>query len=76
MLPSLAFVPKNEVIDCFNLLMQNFPESAICVPTYLEHNYIRKKICRSNSQNTYLSHTHLEHVWMDEPQTFKNKQLS
>ena len=44
MLPSLAFVPENEVTDCFNLLMQNFPESAINVATYFETNYIGKKL--------------------------------
>ena len=28
MLPSLAFVPEMEVVDCFNLLMQDIPENA------------------------------------------------
>ena len=44
MLPSLAFVPENEVTDCFNLLMQNFPKSAINVATYFENSYIGKKL--------------------------------
>ena len=44
MLPCFAFVPEHEVIDCFNLFMQDFPESAINVVTYFEHTYIGKKL--------------------------------
>ena len=31
-LPSLAFVPEMEVVDCFNLLMQDFPEVHLIWP--------------------------------------------
>ena len=34
MLSSLAFVPEIEVVNCFSLLMQDFPESAHDVATY------------------------------------------
>ena len=44
MLSSLAFVQENGVTDFFNLLMQNFPESAINVATYFENNYIGNKL--------------------------------
>ena len=37
MLPSLAFVPEIDVIDCFNILMQYFPENAISVANYFEN---------------------------------------
>ena len=44
MLPSLAFVPEIDVIDCFNILMQDFPENAISVANYFENNYIGRKL--------------------------------
>ena len=44
MLPSLAFVPEIDVIDCFNILMQNFPENAQSVANYFENNYIGRKL--------------------------------
>ena len=37
MLPSLAYVPEMDVIYSFNLLMQDFPETA---GKYFEDNYI------------------------------------
>ena len=40
MLPSLAFVPKNDVCDCFDILMQDFPQAAIYVAEYFETNYL------------------------------------
>ena len=42
MLPSMAFVPEMEVVDCFNLLMQDFPENAFNLAKYFEDNYIGK----------------------------------
>ena len=44
MLPSLAFVPEMDVIDSFNLLMQDFPESAMNIGKYFEDNYIGKRL--------------------------------
>ena len=29
MLPSLAFIPEQEVVVCFNIIMDDFPESAL-----------------------------------------------
>ena len=49
MLPSLAFVPEQDVVDCFNILMADFPESALGVATYFEDNYIGK-ILPNNSR--------------------------
>ena len=40
MLPSLAFVPKHDVIDCFMKLMADFPQSAMEVAEYFEETYI------------------------------------
>ena len=40
MLASLAFVPEMDVIDSFNILMQNFPESAMNIGKYFEEYYI------------------------------------
>ena len=40
MLVSLAFVPENEVITCFNSLMLEFPSSAIEIADYFENTYI------------------------------------
>ena len=34
---SLAFVPEIDVIDYFNILMQNFPENALSVANYFEN---------------------------------------
>ena len=59
MLPSLAFVPEHEVVDCFNLLMQDFPESTSNVAKYFEKKYW-EEIGRPNAENTELSYTHLE----------------
>ena len=42
MLPSLAFVPEHEVVDCFNLLIH--PESARDVAIYFENTYTGKKV--------------------------------
>ena len=44
MLPSLAFVPEIDVKDCFNILMQDFPENAISVANYFENNYTGRKL--------------------------------
>ena len=44
MLTSLAFVPEMEVVDCFNLLMQDFPKNAFNLAKYFEDNYIGKKL--------------------------------
>ncbi|KAI6649667.1 hypothetical protein LOD99_6671 [Oopsacas minuta] len=40
---SLALVPEFEVIDCFTILMGNFPESGKEVAEYFEVNYIGKR---------------------------------
>ena len=37
MLGSLAFVPENDVISCFNTLMEDFPEEAIEIAKYFEN---------------------------------------
>ena len=42
MLPSLAFVPEQEVVDCFNNIMPDFPASALNVAKYFEDTYIGK----------------------------------
>ena len=44
MLPSLAFVPEQEVVVCFNILMADFPESALNVARYFEETYIGKRL--------------------------------
>ena len=36
LLPSLAFVPENEVCDCFSMLMGEFPQGGIEVAEYFE----------------------------------------
>ena len=38
MLPCLAFVPEIDVIDCFNILMQEFTQPAMTVAKYFEDN--------------------------------------
>ena len=43
MLPILAFVPEQDVVDCFNILMADFPESAPDVTTYFVDTYIGKR---------------------------------
>ena len=43
MLASLAFVPEYEVIDCFTILMGDFPESGKEIAEYFEVNYIGKR---------------------------------
>ena len=40
MLASLAFVPEIDVIDCFIILMQQFPDEAIEIAKYFEKTYI------------------------------------
>ena len=42
MLPSLAFVPEHDVIDCFTILKADFPQSAKEIAEYNEANYIGK----------------------------------
>ena len=42
MLPSLAFVPEQEVVNCFNNIMPDFPASALNVAKYFEDTYIGK----------------------------------
>ena len=42
MLPSLSFVPEQDV-DCFNIIMTDFPESALNVARYFEETYIGKR---------------------------------
>ena len=44
MLVSLAFVPEHDVIDCFTILMGDFPESGKEIAEYFEANYIGKRI--------------------------------
>ena len=44
MLPSLAFVPEEDVPDCFTILMTDFPESALNVAKYFEETYIGKRL--------------------------------
>ena len=44
MLPSLAFVPEEDVVDCYNILMTDFPESALNVAVYFEETYIGKRL--------------------------------
>ena len=43
-LPSLAFVPEEDVPDCFAILMTDFPESALNVAKYFEETYIGKRL--------------------------------
>ena len=40
MLPSLAFVPENEVCDSFLILMGEFPQDALEVAEYFETTYL------------------------------------
>ena len=42
MLPILAFVPEQDVVDCFNNILQDFPASALNVAKYFEDTYIEK----------------------------------
>ena len=44
MIPSLAFVPEEDVVDCYNILMTDFPESALNVAVYFEETYIGKRL--------------------------------
>ena len=44
MLASLAFVPETDVIDSFNILMAEFPQSASNIAKYFENYYIGKNI--------------------------------
>ena len=43
MLVSLAFVPEHGVIDCFTILISDFPESGKEIAEYFEVKYIGKK---------------------------------
>ena len=51
MLPCLAFVPENDVIDSFNMIMEEYPQSAMGVAKYFENTYIGKKL-PNNSRRT------------------------
>ena len=42
MFSSLAFVLEQDVVDCFNNIMQDFPASALNVVKYFEDTYIGK----------------------------------
>ena len=55
MLPSLAFVPESQVIRYFDLLMQEFPTSAIKIVEYLEATYIGRL-------HTTISHLAMEFI--------------
>ena len=44
MLPSLAFVPEQDFVDCFNIIMQDFPASTLNVATYFEDTSIGKRL--------------------------------
>ena len=44
MLPYLAFVPKIDVIDSFNILLGEYPHSALSVAKYFEDTYIGKRL--------------------------------
>ena len=44
MLMGLAFVPEQDVPDCFISLMTEFPEEAITVAQYFEETYIGKRL--------------------------------
>ena len=44
MLSSLAFVPKHDVTDCFNILMLDFPQFAKAVAEYFEETYIGRRL--------------------------------
>ena len=49
MLPSLAFVPEEDFY-CFNILMADFPESALNVARYFEETYIGKRLLDKSSR--------------------------
>ena len=51
MLGSLAFVPENDVISCFNTLMEDFPEEAIEIAKYFENTYL-DKVLQDQSRRT------------------------
>ena len=44
MLPCLAFVPEIDVIDCFSILMEEYPQSGMTVAKYFGDNYIGKQL--------------------------------
>ena len=44
MLPSLAFVPENDVFFCFLILMADFPDAAIEIAEYFELNYLGQRL--------------------------------
>ena len=44
MLPSLAFVPENDVINCFLILMADFQYSALDIAEYFEVNYLGQRL--------------------------------
>ena len=45
MLGSLAFVPENDVISCFNTIMEDFPEEAIEIAKYFEKIKVEGRLC-------------------------------
>ena len=51
MLASLAFVPEMDVIDSFNILLQDFPESAMNIGKCFEEYYLGKKLLNGTRRN-------------------------
>ncbi|KAI6646357.1 hypothetical protein LOD99_9228 [Oopsacas minuta] len=51
MLPCLAFVHEIDVIDCFNILMHEYPQSGKTVAKYFEDNYIGKQLPNCSRRN-------------------------
>ena len=43
-LPNLIFVPEKVVVECFNILIADFPESALEFATHFEDTYIGKRL--------------------------------
>ena len=44
MLTALAFIPEIDVIDCFIILMSQFPPIAMEIAEYFEINYIGRRL--------------------------------
>ena len=44
MLSCLDFVPEIDVIDCFNIFMQEYPQSGMTVAKYFENNCLGKQL--------------------------------
>ena len=59
MLASLAFLPENEVIPCFNRLMLEFPSSAIEIADYFEK---RNSAPESYTKSTSIPNSNLETI--------------